>query len=224
MDLPSAFALLTTTFIRAANDLASIFFAIVLALAFFPGKRQGISGDSHGRLPESSARLAESAGGDLWGERVGSGARRDDETRRERVSLTARHCATRRLFPSEHRPPIQMPRTSAGDRGGSWTCSHPGAGQGSRKEKKGAREPERWHFEGMTALQRADIKRSVEAWKRAAPVMESVRRADIRAAETVSSIAAFRGTALAKAKTHPPALTSGLVEQQRWFRRLAEDR
>jgi len=76
----------------------------------------------------------------------------------------------------------------------------------------------------MTELQRADIRRSVEAWKRAAPVLDSIRREDIRAAKTVSSIAAFRGTALAKAKTHPPALTSGLVEQQRWFRRLAGGR
>jgi hypothetical protein len=76
----------------------------------------------------------------------------------------------------------------------------------------------------MTDLQRAGIQRSVEAWKRAAPVLESVRRADIRAAKTISSIAAFRGTALAKTKTHPPALTSGLVEQQRWFRRLTEGR
>jgi hypothetical protein len=74
----------------------------------------------------------------------------------------------------------------------------------------------------MTSSQRANIQRSVDAWRRAAPVLESVRRADIRSADTVSSIAAFRGAALVKAKTHPPAATSGLVEQQRWFRRLAE--
>ena len=91
-------------------------------------------------------------------------------------------------------------------------------------ERQVDREPARWHTSGMTDLQRAGIQRSVEAWKRAAPVLESVRRADIRAAKTISSIAAFRGTALAKAKTHPPALTSGLVEQQRWFRRLTESR
>jgi len=53
-------------------------------------------------------------------------------------------------------------------------------------------------------------------------MLESVRRENTRAAETVSSIAAFRGMALAKVKTHPPALTSGLVEQQRLFRLLAE--
>jgi len=72
----------------------------------------------------------------------------------------------------------------------------------------------------MTDLQRASIQRSIEAWKRASPVLDRIRREDIRASDTVSSIAAFRGTALAKVKTHPPALTSGLVEQQRWFRLL----
>jgi len=74
----------------------------------------------------------------------------------------------------------------------------------------------------VTESERADIQRSVDAWKRATPMLESVRRENTRAAETVSSIAAFRGMALAKVKTHPPALTSGLVEQQRLFRLLAE--
>ena len=74
----------------------------------------------------------------------------------------------------------------------------------------------------MTELQWAEIRRSVEAWKRAAPVLESVRREDIRSAQTVSSIAAFRGTALARVKAHPPGMTSGLVEQQQWFRRLGD--
>lgn len=73
----------------------------------------------------------------------------------------------------------------------------------------------------MTDLQRASIRQSVEAWQRAAPVMARVRRENIRAADTVKSILAFRGLALAKAKSHPPAPTSGLVEQQRLFRLVA---
>jgi hypothetical protein len=86
--------------------------------------------------------------------------------------------------------------------------------------KKDAPKKKRWHTAFMTETQRANIRRSVEAWKRAAPVLDRVRREDIRASDTVASIAAFRGTALVKAKTHPPSLTSGLVEQQRWFRLL----
>jgi len=70
----------------------------------------------------------------------------------------------------------------------------------------------------MTDLQRASIRRSVEAWQRAAPVMESVRRENIRESDTVKSILAFRGLVLAKVKSHPPVPTSGLVEQQRLFR------
>lgn len=73
----------------------------------------------------------------------------------------------------------------------------------------------------MTEEQRAALKRSVTAWQRAAPVMQRVREDDIRLARTISSIAAFRGTTLAKVKTHPPLPTSGLIEQQGVFARLA---
>jgi hypothetical protein len=70
----------------------------------------------------------------------------------------------------------------------------------------------------VTEFQRTSIRRSVEAWQRAAPVLESVRRENIRNADTVKSIRAFRGLVLAKVKSHPPAPTSGLIEQQRLFR------
>ena len=73
----------------------------------------------------------------------------------------------------------------------------------------------------MTDLERTAILRSIDAWKRASPVLERVREEDIRAADTVSSIAAFRGFVLAKVKTHPPLPTSGLIEQQQIFRLLA---
>jgi hypothetical protein len=48
--------------------------------------------------------------------------------------------------------------------------------------------------------------------------MEGVRRENIRESDTMQSILAFRGLALAKVKSHPPAPTSGLIEQQRLFR------
>lgn len=73
----------------------------------------------------------------------------------------------------------------------------------------------------MTDAERTAVKNSMEAWRRAAPVLARVREEDIRAARTISAIAAFRGMALAKVRTHPPASTSGLVEQQRLFARLA---
>lgn len=76
----------------------------------------------------------------------------------------------------------------------------------------------------MTDAERLAVKESVAAWRRAAPILERVRDEDIRAADTISAIAAFQGMALAKARTHPPASTSGLVEQQRLFARLAGPR
>jgi hypothetical protein len=73
----------------------------------------------------------------------------------------------------------------------------------------------------VTETQRESIRLSVEAWQRASPVLERVRRENIQAANTMASILAFRGLALAKVKTHPPAPTSGLIEQQRLFRLVA---
>ncbi len=74
----------------------------------------------------------------------------------------------------------------------------------------------------MTELEKADTKRWVEAWQRAAPELRRVREEDIRATETVSAIASFRGLASAAARKQPPPERSGLVEQQRWFRLLAQ--
>jgi hypothetical protein len=73
----------------------------------------------------------------------------------------------------------------------------------------------------VTETKRASIRLSVEAWQRASPVLESVRRENIQGANTVKSILAFRGLVLAKVKTHPAAPTSGLIEQQRLFRLVA---
>ena len=69
--------------------------------------------------------------------------------------------------------------------------------------------------------EREMIQKSVEAWRRSAPRLECVRRENIRATDTATAIAAFSGMALAAAKTHPPEKTSGLVEQQRIFMKIA---
>ncbi len=69
----------------------------------------------------------------------------------------------------------------------------------------------------MTESDRQSIKRSISAWQRASPVLDQVRREDIRSADTVKSIAAFQGMASAKVQSHAPVPTSGLIEQQRLF-------
>lgn len=62
----------------------------------------------------------------------------------------------------------------------------------------------------------------VDTWKNAGPELQRVREAEVRAADTAAALKAFTGLALAAARANPPKPTSGLVEQQRWFRLIAE--
>jgi len=73
----------------------------------------------------------------------------------------------------------------------------------------------------MTDAERADIKRWVETWKRAGPLLEAQREAEVRQSDTLSAFAFSAGMPLHNLKTFPPSLTSGLVEQQRWFQKIA---
>jgi hypothetical protein len=73
----------------------------------------------------------------------------------------------------------------------------------------------------MTAEERDQIQRWVEAWKRAGPELERMREEDIRRQDTISNFETFSGMALLAIRDQPPEPTSGLVEQQRWFRLIA---
>ena len=72
----------------------------------------------------------------------------------------------------------------------------------------------------MTELEREQTKRWIDTWAAAAPLLQQVRDADIRAADTASMIdctaAMFRDAVL----NFPPKPTSGLIEQQSWFKKL----
>ena len=70
--------------------------------------------------------------------------------------------------------------------------------------------------------QRERIRERIAQWKRAAPVMERVRREDIRRTDTKQAMAWFAGAAEEMARRRPPKPTSGLIEQQRVFRRWFE--
>lgn len=73
----------------------------------------------------------------------------------------------------------------------------------------------------MTDAERALTQRWVDTWAAAAPELQKVRDADIRAADTAQAMQIFAGSA-DWAVIHRPALsTSGLIEQQRWFAKLA---
>jgi hypothetical protein len=60
----------------------------------------------------------------------------------------------------------------------------------------------------------------VEAWKRAAPELERMRREDLRALDSYTAIALLAGPADYTVEPRAPRPTSGLIEQQRLFERL----
>lgn len=71
-----------------------------------------------------------------------------------------------------------------------------------------------------TAKNLAQAKIWVEAWKRAAPELERMRREEIRRADTESAIPVFDGLFESAIEANPPGPMCGLVEQQRLFGRL----
>ncbi len=64
------------------------------------------------------------------------------------------------------------------------------------------------------------MKRWVETWKTAAPELERIRLAEVKRADTSEAILALTGSLEAALRDLPPRPTSGLVEQQAWFRKL----
>jgi len=73
----------------------------------------------------------------------------------------------------------------------------------------------------MTEAERELTKRWVDTWAKAAPELQKVRDADIRAADTAGSMKVFTGSAIWAVKNRPAAAWSGLVEQQRLFAKAA---
>jgi hypothetical protein len=71
----------------------------------------------------------------------------------------------------------------------------------------------------MTDEERRLGKLFVDAWKRAGAMMQPLRDADIRVADTASMINCTNRSFRQSIKDNPPQPTSGLVEQQRWFAR-----
>ena len=70
----------------------------------------------------------------------------------------------------------------------------------------------------------AAARRWVRTWKEAGPRLEQVRRAELRRLDPQRAIALLCGEADYTKPPRAPRPTSGLVEQQRWFRRAASRR
>ena len=71
----------------------------------------------------------------------------------------------------------------------------------------------------MSELEKNCVRQSIAAWQRAEPELERMRRDDIRHADTAASIPAFDGLFEGAVRNYPTKPMSGLVEQQRCFRR-----
>lgn len=71
----------------------------------------------------------------------------------------------------------------------------------------------------ITTDEKAQTRAWVENWEKIGRMLEAWRRQAVRQADTAAAIEAF-ALAYKAARLHlPPRKTSGLVEQQRWFRR-----
>ena len=66
------------------------------------------------------------------------------------------------------------------------------------------------------------IKARVRQWNKAAAVLQDVRNHDIQHADTARAMHCFTGAVLAALPKHPPLPWSGLVEQQKIFRKVRE--
>ena len=68
------------------------------------------------------------------------------------------------------------------------------------------------------------IKARVRQWNKAAAVLQDVRNHDIQHADTARAMHCFTGAVLAALPKHPPLPLpwSGLVEQQKIFRKVRE--
>ena len=75
-----------------------------------------------------------------------------------------------------------------------------------------------------SAVELAQMKYLVETWKRAGPLLELQREEDVRRSDIFGSYSFFAGMVLRNLATFPPEPTSGLIEQQSWFRKLHASR
>jgi len=73
---------------------------------------------------------------------------------------------------------------------------------------------------GMNSQDNDLIKARVRQWMAATPVLQEVRDKDIQHADTARAMKCFSGAVLAALPKHPPQPWSGLVEQQKFFRKL----
>ncbi len=74
----------------------------------------------------------------------------------------------------------------------------------------------------MEAEEEKALREYVARWERLGPLLEKQREEDVRRSDTISNVAAFGRLWAEAVRDWPPVPTSGLVEQQRLFKKLRE--
>jgi len=77
-----------------------------------------------------------------------------------------------------------------------------------------------WYNMDMDMQERQRMRQWVRNWQATGPVLERLRAEAIRNADTAAAIEQLSDAFESTRRQCPPATTSGLVEQQRWFARL----
>jgi hypothetical protein len=73
---------------------------------------------------------------------------------------------------------------------------------------------------GWTEEQIAQGRRWVNAWREAGPELERIHREELRSLDTFRTIAQLCGSGDYRVPPRAPKPTSGLIDQQRWFRMM----
>ncbi len=82
-------------------------------------------------------------------------------------------------------------------------------------------ETTKTHLTDWSADQIELGRRWVQAWQTAGPELERVRREELRRLDGLRAIAMLCGPADYRVPPRAPRPVSGLVEQQRWFKKAA---
>lgn len=72
----------------------------------------------------------------------------------------------------------------------------------------------------MKTTNDAVLRDHVSRWQTTGSLLRNLRDQEIRNADTASAMKSFTGLSELASKQRPPAPTSGLIEQQRWFMKL----
>jgi hypothetical protein len=78
---------------------------------------------------------------------------------------------------------------------------------------------------GWTPEQVEEARRWVDTWRAAGTALDRLRREELRTLDgsaAISAIAHLCGAASYREPPRAPKPTSGLIEQQRWFRRVKD--